>query len=103
MLHAMKKAIKGILNVRRAKQRGAEIKAEARHVDKTTIAAGLLQLGQGPGDVVMRHSSLKSLGYVDGGALTVLMAVYEAISPGGSICRADLLHARRHRYLIPAS
>ncbi|WP_171014014.1 AAC(3) family N-acetyltransferase [Chitinivorax sp. B] len=85
LLQSLKQAVKGVLEARYAKRREAEIKAEAPHITKTMIVDGLRDMGIGPGDVVMLHSSLKSLGYVDGGAQTVLEAVYEAVSPGGTL------------------
>ena len=36
------------------------------------------------GDVVMMHSALSSIGYVEGGADTVIDAVLEAIGPEGT-------------------
>ena len=84
-LQALKQTIKSVLASREAKRREAEIKAEAPHIDKATIVNGLRAMGIVPGDVVMLHSSLKSLGYVEGGAQTVLEAVYEAVSPGGTL------------------
>lgn len=84
-LQALKQTIKSVLANREAKRREAAIKAEAPHIDKATIVNGLRAMGIVPGDVVMLHSSLKSLGYVEGGAQTVLEAVYEAVSPGGTL------------------
>lgn len=84
-LQALKQTIKSVLASREAKRREAEIKADAPHIDKATIVNGLREMGIVPGDVVMLHSSLKSLGYVEGGAQTVLEAVYEAVSPGGTL------------------
>jgi aminoglycoside 3-N-acetyltransferase len=66
--------------------RNAEhIKATTRPISKAEIKSGLLQLGLVPGDVVMLHSSLKSLGYVPNGPADVLDALYEAVSPGGTL------------------
>ena len=82
---SLKQAVKGVLEARHAKYREAEIKAKAPHIDKGTIVQGLRAMGLAPGDVVMLHSSLKSLGYVEGGAQTVLEAVYETVGPGGTL------------------
>lgn len=84
-IQALKRSIKKILAARQAKQREAALRAEAPHIDRATIVAGLRAMGIGPGDIVMLHSSLKSLGYVEGGPREVLEAVYEAISPGGTL------------------
>ena len=62
-----------------------QIKATAPVISKTRIKADLALLGLVPGDAVMLHSSLKSLGYVEGGPRTVIEALYEVISPGGTL------------------
>lgn len=43
------------------------------------------QLGVAPGDVLMVHCSLSSLGYVVGGADTVVGGLLEVIGPGGTL------------------
>ena len=85
LAQSLKQAVRGVLEARHAKNRNAEIKSNAPHIDKETIIQGLQSMGVVPGDVVMLHSSLKSLGYVVGGAQTVLEAIYQAISPGGTL------------------
>ena len=47
--------------------------------------AGLAKLGIAKGDAVFIHSSLKSLGYVEGGAATVVQALQEAVGPQGTL------------------
>lgn len=74
-----------MLEARTAKRRETKIKAEAPHINKAMIVNGLRAMGIVSGDVVMLHSSLKSLGYVDGGAQAVLEAVHEALSPDGTL------------------
>jgi len=49
------------------------------------ITRGLRQAGLGPGDIVLVHSSLASLGFVPGGAETVIDALVECVSPGGTV------------------
>lgn len=85
LLEPLKRTIKHWLAALRSKANESAIKAEAPHVERTTIIDGLHRMGIVPGDVVMLHSSLKSIGYVEGGARTVLEAVYETISPGGTL------------------
>lgn len=53
------------------------------HVNSRDIAAGLERLGVHRGDTVMVHSSLSSLGWVDGGADAVIDALLEVIGPTG--------------------
>ena len=49
------------------------------------LAAGLRELGVEPGSTVMVHTSLKSLGWVVGGAQAVLEALWEAVGPEGTL------------------
>lgn len=53
-------------------------------VTQDEIVRGLRDLGLGPGAIVLVHSSLSSLGWVEGGAETVIHALLEAVSPGGT-------------------
>ncbi len=55
------------------------------NVDKATIRAGLEELGIVPGDVLLVHSSLRSFGYVTGGASTVIDALLETVGDSGTI------------------
>lgn len=49
------------------------------------ISQSLARLGLRPGDAVMVHSSLSSLGHVDGGADTVVDALLETLGPSGTL------------------
>lgn len=49
------------------------------------IKRGLLELGLKSGDSVMTHSSLKSLGYVDGGADAVIDALLDVLGTDGTL------------------
>lgn len=49
------------------------------------IAAGLRGIGLDEGDSVVVHSSLSSLGWVDGGAATVVDALLDVVGPGGTV------------------
>ena len=49
------------------------------------IARELRALGLGPGDIVKVHSSLRSLGWVDGGAQTVVDALMQVVGEGGAL------------------
>lgn len=52
---------------------------------KQDIIKGLLDLGLKFGDEIEVHSSLRSFGYVDGGAETVISALKEVVGKNGSI------------------
>jgi aminoglycoside N3'-acetyltransferase len=49
------------------------------------IIEDLQKLNLKEGDAVLLHSSLKSVGYVDGGASTVIDAIIEALGPSGTL------------------
>ena len=57
---------------------------------KADIVQGLRELGVNQGDILMVHSALSSLGWVEGGADTVIDALIEAVNPGGTIAMPTL-------------
>ena len=60
-------------------------------VQKDDIKRGLAQLGIKPGDMIMVHSSLKSLGYIPGGAPTVIEALQETVGEDGILAMPALV------------
>ena len=52
---------------------------------QSEIQQSLKDLGLGPGDHVLVHSSLSSLGPVEGGAVTVVDAFLDVLSPEGTL------------------
>ena len=54
-------------------------------IEKEQLVADLRQLGIQTGDTILVHSSLKSLGPVNGSSITVIEALLEAISPEGTL------------------
>lgn len=51
----------------------------------TWLTDGLANLGIKHGDVVLVHSSMKGLGYVDGGPEAVIEALLDAVGPFGTV------------------
>ncbi len=49
------------------------------------LVRDLISLGVRPGDLLMVHSSLRSLGFVDGGPETVVDALLQALGPQGTL------------------
>ena len=49
------------------------------------LVRDLISLGVRPGDLLMVHSSLRSIGFVDGGPETVVDALLQAIGPQGTL------------------
>lgn len=54
-------------------------------VSRPDIAAAFRELGAQPGDILLFHSSLKSMGHVDGGPQTVIDGALDAVAPGGTV------------------
>jgi aminoglycoside 3-N-acetyltransferase len=85
MLKTLKTAVKGLLGgVQRWRNLG-RIKATRPAITKEQIKVGLSAIGLDPGDVVMLHSSLKSLGYVPDGPNAVIEALLETIGARGTL------------------
>jgi aminoglycoside 3-N-acetyltransferase len=81
----LKSIAKQMLKYGRRWQRQAEIKRTAPTVTYERLLHDFRAIGLEPGDTVLVHSSLKSLGYVESGPQTVVRALYESVSPGGTI------------------
>ena len=67
------------------KQQITPLRLTQPHVSRAELAAGLARLGIEAGDSVFVHSSLKSLGYVEGGAASVVQALQQAVGPQGTL------------------
>ena len=66
------------------------------------ISISLRALGLGPGHHVLVHSSLSSMGHVDGGAPTVVQALLDVVGPQGTVLAPTLTgneHVGPHRDL----
>ena len=55
------------------------------HTSYEKLRADLENIGVRPGDVLVVHSSLKSMGHVEGGAECVIAALTDAIGPEGTL------------------
>ena len=82
---AIKQPLKGWLKAVRSRRRAEAMAQSAPHIGRAQLAADLRTLGVAAGDSVFLHSSLKSLGFVDGGPATVIAALQEAIGPDGTL------------------
>jgi len=63
----------------------SKVKKPSQGLEVDGIVHGLRALGLAPGDVVLVHSSLSSLGYVEGGAEAVIDALLGAVGPEGTV------------------
>ena len=85
MLGRTKAFVKSLLAARHQAKRTDELRASRRLIPKAELRSGLESLGIAAGDTVMLHSSLKSIGFVDGGPRTMLEALVEAVGPSGTL------------------
>ncbi len=63
----------------------ATIDAQALPATVASIASDLRALGVEPGMTLLVHSSLSALGWVAGGPQAVILALEDAVAPGGTI------------------
>ncbi|MET8447210.1 AAC(3) family N-acetyltransferase [Streptomyces sp. NPDC005209] len=54
-------------------------------VTRETVSAQLRRLGVKTGEILLVHSSLSSLGWVNGGAVTVVQGLLDALGPQGTL------------------
>ena len=85
MLERAKRAVNGAIEMWRRAASASQMRQTGRHVTRAELAAGLVRLGVAAGDTLFIHSSLKSLGYVEGGPLAVIRALQDAVGPQGSL------------------
>jgi aminoglycoside 3-N-acetyltransferase len=85
MLEKAKSAIRATLQAWRRAASARNMRHDAPHVTRAGLAADLARLGIAHGDTLFVHSSLKSLGYVEGGAAAVIGALQDAVGPHGTL------------------
>ena len=55
-----------------------------RGVDRDKFKRAFRELGLGENDLVVVHTSLSRFGYVEGGADSVIEALFDVVGPGGT-------------------
>jgi aminoglycoside 3-N-acetyltransferase len=85
MLKPLKNLARAALESMRRRRNEQQIRQSGRRVARAELARDLAGLGIERGDTVFVHSSLKSLGYVDGGAASVVGALQDAVGPEGTL------------------
>ncbi len=85
MLKGLKQQIKSVLTDYQKKQNAKALESTRQHVTAEMLAEGLRGLGICSGDVVFLHSSLKSLGFVEGGPRAVIDALCTVVGTEGTV------------------
>jgi aminoglycoside 3-N-acetyltransferase len=85
MLNPIKRQVKALLEKLRRHSSANTQRQTRRNIGRAELAADLARLGIVQGDTLFIHSSLKSLGYVEGGATTVVQALQDAVGPQGTL------------------
>jgi aminoglycoside N3'-acetyltransferase len=85
MLEPAKNLARALQESLRRRSRDRTLRALQPHTSREQLAAGLARIGIAEGDTVFVHSSLKSLGYVEGGAASVVRALQQAVGPLGTL------------------
>lgn len=85
MLNKLKATVKRILAAIHKRQRVKELAKTRPVVTKADLVRDLKKMGVNPGDLLFVHSSLKSLGFVEGGPETVISALLEAVGAEGTV------------------
>lgn len=83
--NVLKGRIKAALQALRASRRIAQLQESQPHVDRAGLARDLRAMGVEAGDTLFVHSSLKSLGFVEGGPEAVVAALQDAVGPEGNL------------------
>jgi Aminoglycoside 3-N-acetyltransferase len=63
----------------------AEVMQETRPVTRSGLVRDLRGLGVRPGDVLMVHTRVSAIGWVVGGAQTVVTALLDVLGPAGTL------------------
>lgn len=85
MLDQLKKPVKKILAAIYQMRRQKELEQSQPHVTSDQIKNDLKTMGIREGDILFIHSSLKSLGFVEGGPRAVIQGLLDAVGPEGSL------------------
>jgi len=85
MIKQIKSWLRPIKETLLSKLRRRKLKQTLLHINANKITAGLTELGVKPNDVIMVYSSLKSLGYVEGGPNQVVRALLDTVNHKGTL------------------
>lgn len=77
--------------------------SQAIHVTRADIVGGLRAMGICSGDLIQVHSSLRSFGFVEGGADTVVDALLELVAPSGTVMVPTFNHGAEYIFDVRTS
>lgn len=81
----LKKHIKNAIHFIQKKKRINELKNTSPMITKEKLVDDLRAAGLGTGDVVFLHSSLKRIGFVEGGPQTVIDSIIDVLTSDGTL------------------
>lgn len=84
-MRVLKSTVKSAIAGVQAHLRSQAHKRDAPHVTRADLARDFAALGLVAGDTVFVHSSLKSIGYIEGGPRAVFDALRDVIGPKGTM------------------
>jgi len=73
-----------LVSLRRKRSAGRVSRTEP-HFNREALEADLSRMNIRRGDTLFVHSSMRSIGFVEGGAATVIGALQEAVGPNGTV------------------
>ena len=85
MANPVKEVLKSGLESMRRHMSARQLKQSEECFSRADLVRGLRAMGITPGDTLFIHSSLRSIGYVEGGAETVIAALQEAVGSEGTL------------------
>lgn len=85
MIQKIKQIIKWFLKKFKLRNNLKQLEKAGKHIKSEDLIKDLKKMGIKEGDVVLVHSSLKSIGYVEGGANTVINTLLKVIGYDGTL------------------
>jgi len=87
---------------KRRRKRRAVLAGARRHpaATRATLLDDLRHAGVREGDLLMVHSSLSAMGYVEGGADAVVAALLDAVGTGGTLAMPAFAHNTYSKYYL---
>ena len=85
LLQQLKSAVKSVLKKIYRVRRRIELSRTETKITPQRLKQDLIKLGVTEGDTLFIHSSLKSIGYLEGGPKTLIDVLLEIVTPSGTL------------------